>query len=119
MLGRSVVPKIIYVRPAGGPENLQIVEKILTQIIWRDPLDPHPNRPPRNFCPKIIYGTFSALNFCLVEEESWTPAAGAHDQPPARGLVVLCELALGGEAFDRIVSVDPHLFDQPWGPKAR
>ena len=29
-------------------------------MIWRDPLDPHPNSPAELLA-KIIYGTFSAL----------------------------------------------------------
>ena len=43
MLGRLAVPK------APG-----ILGKILTWIIWRDPLDPHPNRPAEFFVQKLF-----------------------------------------------------------------
>ena len=46
MLDRLAVPKIIYVRPVGSPENTSNIGE-------------NPN--PRTFCPKIIYGIFSAL----------------------------------------------------------
>ena len=66
MLGRSAVPKIIYVRTAGGPENTSnIGEDPNTNNLMCDPLDPHPNSPRGIFCPKIIYGTFSALTFFM------------------------------------------------------
>ena len=58
MLGRSAASKIIYVRPVGSPKTLQILEKILTSIIWRDPLDPHSNRPAEFFVQKLFMAHF-------------------------------------------------------------
>ena len=68
MLGRSAASKIIYVRPVGSPENTSNIGENPNINHWRDPLDPHPNRPTVFFfCPKFIYGTFSALiNCCTV-----------------------------------------------------
>ena len=58
MLGRLAVPKITYVRPVGSPEILQILGKILTQVIWRDPLDPHPNHPAEVFVQILFMAHF-------------------------------------------------------------
>ena len=64
MLGRSAVPQIIYVRTAGSPENTSSIGE---NPNINDPLDPHPNRPRGFFCPKIIYGTFSALSTVFID----------------------------------------------------
>ena len=53
MSGRSAASKIIYGRPVGSPETLQILG---------DNPTPDPNRAA-DFSPKIICGTFSALRF--------------------------------------------------------
>ena len=46
MLGRPAPSKTIYVRPVGGPENIEIKVKLLAQLTWLGPLDPHPDSPP-------------------------------------------------------------------------
>ena len=42
-LARKFDPgRFIYVKPVGSPENTSILGKILTKIIWRDPLSAPP-----------------------------------------------------------------------------
>ena len=58
MLGRSAASKIIYVRPVGGPENTSNIGEIPNINNWRDPLDPHPNRPADFFVQKLFMAHF-------------------------------------------------------------
>ena len=58
MLGRSAASKIIYVRPVGSPEKTSNIGEILTQKVWCDPLDPHPNRPAEFFVQKLFMAHF-------------------------------------------------------------
>ena len=60
-LGRLAVPKIIYVRPVGGPENTSNIRENPNINNLTGPPRPSPKPPRRFFCPKIIYGTFSGL----------------------------------------------------------
>ena len=45
MLGRPVASELIYVRPVGSPETPEIKWKVLIEIIWCEPLDPHLTAP--------------------------------------------------------------------------
>ena len=54
MLGRLAVPK-----------TLQILGKILTQIILRDPLDPRPNSPAEFFVQKLFMAHFRLWKMAL------------------------------------------------------
>ena len=67
MLGRLAVPKTIHVRPVGSPEN--------TSHIGENPNTNNPDVTPWTltltappvFCPKFIYGTFSALRIFRLQ----------------------------------------------------
>ena len=61
MLGRLAVPKIIYVRPVGSPENTSNTGENPNINNLARPPRPSPEPPRRFFCPKIIYGAFSGL----------------------------------------------------------
>ena len=64
MLGRLAVPKIIYVRLVGSPENTANIGQNpnINNLAWSP--RPSPEPPCRFFVQKIIYGTFSGLNIC-------------------------------------------------------
>ena len=77
MLGRSAASKLFMFGRLAVPKTLKILRKTLTKITWRDPLDPHPNRPAI-FCPKIIYGTSSALIWEKLNRGVSKPGGGSH-----------------------------------------
>ena len=58
MLGRLAVPKIIYVRPVGSPENTSNIGENpnINTLMW--PLDPHPNSPAESFVQRLFMAHF-------------------------------------------------------------
>ena len=63
MLGRSAVPKFMYLRPVGGPEGTSNTEgnPNINSLVW--PARLSPQQPLWILDPQTIYGTFSASNF--------------------------------------------------------